>query len=100
MAKRQNRIRSDGWGPVPDHLHWDDVGGRLLANIARGIYNHEAVLREYVQNASDAYAMMVTEEDNPTITITAEGSNVAIQDFGLGMDENHIRSVKKVAVTN
>lgn len=100
MAKKKKRLPAEGWTVVPDRLQWDDVGGRLLANIARGIYNHEAVLREYVQNASDAYTMMNIEDGDPTITITAEGSNVSIQDFGIGMDEDHIRSVKKVAVSN
>lgn len=99
MGKRKSTA-SDGWRNLKDDLKWDDVGGRLLANIARGIYNHEAVLREYVQNACDAYTMMEVEEERPTITITAEEKNVSIQDFGVGMDEDHIRSVKKVAVSN
>jgi hypothetical protein len=43
------------WVALTDELEWDDVGGRLLANIARGMYSPQGVLREYVQNAADAY---------------------------------------------
>ena len=35
------------WNQLADELVWDDVGGRLLANLTLGIYSHEAVLREY-----------------------------------------------------
>lgn len=100
MTKRTKTSIGEGWTVVPDRLQWDDVGGRLLANIARGIYNHEAVLREYVQNACDAYSMLDSEDESQTITIRAEGGNVSIQDSGIGMDESHIKSVKKVAVSN
>jgi len=88
------------WQKLKDELGWDDVGGRLLANLAKGIYNHEAVLREYVQNARDAYQALDTLPQNPKITIRAEGKNLSIQDDGSGMDEAEIRKVKKIAVSN
>ncbi|HEV8716420.1 MAG TPA: hypothetical protein VGX03_26810 [Candidatus Binatia bacterium] len=43
------------WEAVKDEFTIERIGARLLPNIAGGIYNHEAVLREYVQNARDAY---------------------------------------------
>jgi len=87
------------WHRLKDQLDWNDVGGRLLANIARGIYSHEAVLREYVQNACDAYNMLDIAPSDATIVITPEGPNLSIQDFGIGMDEEEIRTVKKIAVS-
>src|SRR5262249_1985397 len=87
------------WHRLKDELDWNDVGGRLLANIARGIYSHEAVLREYVQNACDAYNMLETFPADASIIISPEGRNLSIQDFGIGMDEDEIRTVKKIAVS-
>jgi hypothetical protein len=88
------------WQKLKDELNWDDVGGRLLANLAKGIYNHEAILREYVQNARDAYQALDTLPENPRIIVRAEGKNLSIQDDGSGMDEAEIREVKKIAVSN
>lgn len=87
------------WQPLKDVLQWDDVGGRLLANLAKGIYNHQAVLREYVQNACDAYNLLDVPPAAPTITITPERHNLVIHDQGVGMDEAEIRAVKKIAVS-
>ncbi|MCH8034707.1 MAG: ATP-binding protein, partial [Bacteroidetes bacterium] len=87
------------WRHLRDELEWNDVGGRLLANIARGIYSHADVVREYVQNACDSYKGLPIMPDNPEIIVTPEGKNLAIQDFGTGMDEDEIRTVKKIAVS-
>jgi len=51
------------WESLTDELGWDDVGGRLLANIARGMYLPQGVLREYVQNAADAYKDLATPSE-------------------------------------
>ncbi len=87
------------WQQLKDALQWDDVGGRLLANLAKGIYDHQAVLREYVQNACDAYNLLDAPAAEPVITITPEGHNLIIHDLGIGMDEEEIRAVKKIAVS-
>ncbi len=88
------------WATISDEFTIDDVGARLLSNLARGIYSHEAVLREYVQNACDAYHDLPSVPDHATIRITIEDpSSIAIQDNGLGMDLQGVRDAKKIAVS-
>lgn len=92
-----------GWSNLKDQFEIDDIGGRLLANLAKGIYSHEAVLREYVQNAADAYAQLAasgTTQSDPTITITVEQKkSLSIYDSGFGMNKKAIREAKKIAVS-
>jgi hypothetical protein len=98
-AKKQAAEVSD-WEPLSDELDWDDVGGRLLANIARGMYPPQGVLREYVQNATDAYKDLATPSEEHKIIITPTKHSLSIQDFGVGMDDKGIREAKKIAVSN
>src|SRR3954468_7372818 len=102
MAKKAKNQSSDppGWKLLDDELEWDDVGGRLLANIARGMYSAQGVLREYVQNAADAYKDLTTPSDEHQIIITPGKNSLSIQDFGVGMDDKGIREAKKIAVSN
>lgn len=90
------------WSKLKDEFEIDDIGGRLLANLAKGIYNHEAVLREYVQNAADAYQQLHASgvvQAQPRISITIEGSSLSIHDNGVGMSKKGIREAKKIAVS-
>jgi hypothetical protein len=88
------------WQQIPDEFTIDDIGARLLANLARGIYSHEAVLREYVQNACDAYKELKILPDYPTINIMVVSEDtISIQDNGIGMDEGRIKACKKIAVS-
>jgi hypothetical protein len=88
------------WSNIPDAFTINDIGARLLANLARGIYNHEAVLREYVQNACDAYAAYGGSPDHEVIRITIEDNEtIAIQDNGIGMNLVDIKACKKIAVS-
>ena len=88
------------WSNVQDEFTIDDIGARLLANLARGIYNHEAVLREYVQNARDSYCRLPNIPEHATIHIRTTGdSGISIQDNGVGMDEGDIKASKKIAVS-
>lgn len=88
------------WLTVHDEFTIDDIGARLLANLARGIYNHEAVLREYVQNAGDAYHDLPRVPDDAEINIRIVDDNtVTIQDNGIGMDEQDIKASKRIAVS-
>src|SRR5262245_28848545 len=90
---------AEAWEALEDELDWDDVGGRLLANIARGMYSPQAVLREYVQNAADAYKDLATPSEDHRIVITPGTNSLSIQDFGAGMDDKGIREAKKIAVS-
>jgi hypothetical protein len=100
MARTKKQTAEEPeWVPLPDELDWDDVGGRLLANIARGMYSPQGVLREYVQNAVDAYKDLETLSDEHKIIITPTKTSLSIQDFGVGMDDKGIRAAKKIAVS-
>src|SRR5919106_2323459 len=96
------------WESVKDEFTIERIGARLLPNLARGIYNHEAVLREYVQNARDAYfdlwdfvhdldlgykhADLSTNLENAPIRIRIiDPTSISIQDNAIGMDEDEIR---------
>jgi hypothetical protein len=90
------------WSKLKDEFEIDDIGGRLLANLAKGIYNHEAVLREYVQNAADAYQQLHLSgsvQAQPRISITVEDGALSVHDNGVGMDKKGIREAKKIAVS-
>ncbi len=101
MAKKAKNESVDPpeWESLDDELDWDDVGGRLLANIARGMYSHQGVLREYVQNAADSYKDLAIPSEEHKIIITAAKNSLSIQDFGVGMDDKGIREAKKIAVS-
>jgi hypothetical protein len=89
------------WSNIPDEFTIDDIGARLLANLARGIYNHEAVLREYVQNACDAYQALGTVPEHEAIHIHIEDEEtIAIQDNGIGMNMADIKEAKRIAVSS
>ncbi|MEY2508820.1 MAG: hypothetical protein QOH01_3149 [Verrucomicrobiota bacterium] len=91
------------WKTVEDEPSIQDVGARLLANIAKGIYNHEAVLREYVQNAGDAIAHLSELDDgavDDSIQIRIlDGKSLEIHDNGIGMDLQDIKDAKRIAVS-
>src|SRR5882757_4131529 len=94
-----------GWKVIPDEFSIDDIGARLLANLAKGIYNHEAVLREYVQNACDAYRVLEALDggvpDHEAIRIEIEDEKtISIQDNGIGMDLSDVKKAKRIAVSN
>jgi hypothetical protein len=77
-----------------------DVGALLLANLSVGIYNAEAVLREYVQNACDAYQAMPITPAGAAVKISIEDEDtIAIQDQGIGMDLTDVRDSIKIAVS-
>jgi hypothetical protein len=85
-------MKTPDWNNIPDQTAIEDIGAFLLADLAEGIYSHQAILREYVQNARDAYSDLeqeigkVTSADRP-ISIQLEGKNtIAIHDSGIGMD--------------
>ena len=88
------------WTQLNDEFTIDDIGARLLANLARGMYTHEGVLREYVQNACDSYQALEVLPDHPTINIrVVDDITISIQDNGIGMDEEAIKACKKIAVS-
>lgn len=88
------------WTQLDDEFTIDDIGARLLANLARGMYTHEGVLREYVQNACDSYQELNTLPEHPTINVrVVDNFTISIQDNGIGMDEAAIKACKKIAVS-
>ena len=88
------------WTQLNDQFTIDDIGASLLANLARGMYTHENVLREYVQNACDSYQALDMLPEDPRINIRiVNDSTISIQDNGIGMDEAGIRACRKIAVS-
>jgi hypothetical protein len=86
---------------IPTETTIDDFGAYLLANLARGIYNYEAVLREYVQNAGDAYLDLPRMPKKPVITIRTVGKDtLTIQDNGIGMELADLQECKKIGVSS
>jgi hypothetical protein len=94
------------WKDIKDQFSIHDIGAPLLANLAKGIYSPEAVLREYVQNAADAYVdleeirkkkLAPTEKQ---IDIYLQDNNtLTIQDSGVGMNLQEIKHYKRIALS-
>ncbi|MDR3564635.1 MAG: ATP-binding protein [Negativicutes bacterium] len=85
-----------------DSFSLDDVGSTLLEELAKGLYQPEEVLREYIQNAIDAHRMWKKEtesEPEAAIQIEVQGNKISIIDNGIGMDEQEIKKVKAIAVS-
>lgn len=89
------------WTTIEDKIQIDDIGGRLLANLARGIYTADTVLREYVQNAADALIALSDPPDPSIISISTDhaGKSITIFDKGVGMDKKGVHNAKKIAVS-
>lgn len=94
------------WEEVKDQFSIEDIGAPLLANLAKGIYTPEAVLREYVQNAADAY-LDIEELQKKKLPVTEkqidiylqDNNTLAIQDNGIGMDAADIKHYKRIALS-
>src|ERR1035438_10370211 len=99
-------MKTPNWSNIPDETVIQDIGAFLLADLADGIYSYEAVLREYAQNARDAYSDLEQEIGKLTpstrpINIHLEGTNsIAIHDSGIGMDLKRVREYKRIAVSS
>ncbi|MCU1284055.1 MAG: hypothetical protein JWO13_405 [Acidobacteriales bacterium] len=95
------------WRNVKDEFTIEDIGAPLLANLAKGIYTPEAMLREYVQNAGDAY-FDLEEKLNKTLPTDQkaidiyypEEETIAVQDSGLGMELDDVRRFKRIALSS
>jgi hypothetical protein len=89
------------WTTIEDQIQIADIGGRLLANLAKGIYTPDTVLREYVQNAADALMSLSDPPDPLVISITIDQTNksITIFDKGNGMDKRGVHDAKKIAVS-
>jgi HSP90 family molecular chaperone len=89
------------WTTIEDKIQIADIGGRLLPNLAKGIYSADTVLREYVQNAADAFIALSDPPDSPIISITTDhaSKSITIFDKGIGMDQKGVHDAKKIAVS-
>lgn len=95
------------WRIIKDQFSIEDIGAPLLANLAKGIYTPEAMLREYVQNAGDAYFDLEEKlnktlpTDDKTIDIYyPEDGTIAIQDSGIGMALDDVKRFKRIALSS
>ncbi len=85
------------WKKLKKETQWDDIGAWLLANLARGIYSPEAVIREYVQNARDSYGSLKELPADASIKISVDKKSITIHDNGIGMDEEALDKAKRIA---
>ncbi|MEM7298327.1 MAG: ATP-binding protein, partial [Bacteroidota bacterium] len=88
---------------LDDEFTLDDVGSTLLEDLAKGLYQAEEVIREYIQNAIDAHRMWMHETDSPPegpIQVELRGTSISIYDYGIGMGETEIRRVKSIALSS
>lgn len=79
-----------------------NIGSTLLHELAKGLYQPEHVIREYVANAVDAHRswLGVTGKDvEQPVQIELRPNSISILDYGIGMDESEIRDVKSIAVS-
>ncbi len=87
---------------LDDEFTIRDVGSTLLEDLAKGLYQPEEVIREYVQNGIDAHRQWIHEEgmapEGP-IQLELGADRVTILDYGIGMDETEVRRVKAIAVS-
>jgi hypothetical protein len=98
---------SNQWKDVKDQFTIEDIGAPLLANLAKGIYTPEAMLREYVQNAGDAYFELEDKthkkhrsEEKAIDIYYADERTIAIQDDGIGMDLEDVKHYKRIALSS
>jgi hypothetical protein len=94
------------WKDVRDQFTIQDIGAPLLANLAKGIYSPEAVLREYAQNAADAYIELeeikkkkLPPTEKQIDIYLQENNTLAIQDSGIGMNLQEIKHYKRIALS-
>jgi hypothetical protein len=94
------------WKDIKDQFTIQDIGASLLANLAKGIYSPEAVLREYVQNAADAYIDLeefrkkkLPHTEKQIDIYLQENDTIAIQDSGVGMNLQDIKQYKRIALS-
>jgi hypothetical protein len=95
-------ISSNFIGSLPDEFSIDDVGSRLLEDLAQGLYQADEVVREYVQNAVDAHRLWQERTGfmpPGPIQIEVRGDTLTIIDYGIGMDFDEISKVKSIAVS-
>ncbi len=77
---------------VTEPLKTEDIGGELLPILSRGLYTDPFhALREYVQNAVDAAATLVT--------IKRTGNSLLVHDDGAGMSYQDLINARRFGVS-
>lgn len=94
------------WEEIKDQFSIEDIGAPLLANLAKGIYSPEAVLREYVQNGADAYVDLeevqkkkLPATEKPIDIYLQDNNTLTVQDSGIGMNGEEIKHYKRIALS-
>jgi hypothetical protein len=88
---------------LSDEFSLAHVGSTLLEDLAKGIYQTQEVVREYVQNAVDAHRLWTSQtgsEPEGPVQIEIRGRTLTIMDYGIGMDQLQVRNVKAIAVSS
>lgn len=93
------------WTEIAAEWSISDIGAPLLGSLAEGLYDAREVLREYVQNAVDAYVdfrQLTGREPQYTVQVLIDPdvAEVHIMDRGVGMDLEDILGAKSIAVSH
>src|SRR4051812_44305786 len=89
-------------GKLADQFTLQDVGSTLLQELAKGLYQPDEVIREYIQNAVDAHRLWKHQEGSDPegpIQVEIRDNKISILDYGIGMAETTIRRVKAIGVS-
>lgn len=93
------------------HFGISDVGSEILTRFSDDMYKAESIIRELVKNASDSYYQLEdcclesslslpADYREKKITIGIEGDKIFITDYGIGCDNQDIRKMIKIAVSD
>jgi len=90
---------------IEDKFTIEDLGSKLLDELAEGLYDPPEVVREYVQNAVDAHREVKNSTgslpDRPILIEFGESNrSIIFHDWGVGMDEDEIKGVKAVGISS
>jgi HSP90 family molecular chaperone len=70
-----------------------DIGGEIISILTKGMYpDPRDAIREYIQNAIDA--------KSTSVSVKVRGSDVTIQDDGIGMNHDQLRKAVRVGVSD
>ena len=89
---------------APERVYEDLVYAPAILILSQDLYPRKLeVIREYIQNASDALdtysaiANVIEETAEPQIKISVQGRSVLIYDNGTGMDSDEMSKLRRIA---
>jgi hypothetical protein len=86
----------------------DHIGSEILERFSKDIYTPKAIVRELVKNGYDSYFQLEKHlagaggnlTTDPVVRVNVAGSNIIVDDDGLGLDRNAIELLISIALTD